>query len=385
MNTATTYYNRTIYGLDSSGKLKVKEFKASNDKFVTIYGRYGGKMTSSVKQCHNKNVGRANESLAQDQAIQMVQRGVTKDTGQNGYMEVPVSVVLEGENAIVDYLHSLVVDDTPMLAYPVDWERIDWDKGMMVSRKLDGIRCVAVYRNGKLTLQSRKQKPIETMPHIVAELEPVMRSLCISEGIGELRLDGELYNHEYKNDFENLVSAVKKYQPGVSEILQYHVYGLINFQLCAFDRYKLLMEMLGGLHTVRVVDQSYANSRDTAMNLHSRFTNDGYEGAMLLDPNSMYTQSRSYSLMKVKEMQTQEFVIVDVVPMDARPDLGLIVLKTKDGEEFKATPKCDEQKKAWYLQNRSQIIFRMGTVQYFSMTKAGVPRLPVFLAVRDYE
>ncbi len=375
----------SIYGLDTKGNVKVKTFHAEDDKFITRYGRLSGKMTPSIKQCHDKNIGKANESLANDQAIQMVGRGVKKDTEQNGYSIVPEHIVLEGEGAIAEFLLTSVVDDTPMLAYPYKKEKADYKRGILASRKLDGIRCVAIFRNGKLKLQSRKQKPIDTMPHIVKELEPVMRAVCVAGGIDELRLDGELYNHDYRDDFEELVSAVKKYQPGVSELLQYNIYGIIDFELCALDRYGVQKMFFNDLDTCKVVEQIEVSSYEELMVLHKQWTSEGYEGAMALDAMSLYEQKRSYNLMKVKEFITEEFKIVDVVGMDARPDLAMMVLEVPEKGTFRATPKCDETKKAWYLQNRDQIIGKQGTVQYFSYTKSGMPRLPVFLTVRDYE
>jgi hypothetical protein len=379
---------QTIYGLDSKGNLKVKIFSAVGDQFITTYGRFGGKMASSVKQCHVKNAGKSNWSPADDQARQMVGRGVIKDTEQEGYRLMPEEIIVEGAEAMIAYLSTSVVDDTAMLAWPVEWDRISdeaWLKGYLLSRKLDGIRDVAVFRNDRLQMQSRKQKPIDTMQHIVAELEPVMRALCHASGLKELRLDGELYNHEYHDNFEDLVSAIKKYKPGVSELLKYNIYGIIDFELCASDRYDVQKYYFSGLNTCEVVEQVLVHSREEVMAYHKLWTSQGYEGAMLLDPFSMYVQSRSYNLMKVKEMKTEEFTIIDVIPMDAKPNLGLMVLVTADGKQFKATPKCDEAKKAWYLQHRDEIIFKSGTVQYFSLTKSGVPRLPVFITVRDYE
>ena len=378
----------TIYGLVSKGNVKVKTFKAEGDTFVTIHGRLGGKMVQSVKQCHDKNIGKANESLACDQAIQMVTRGVTKDTEQNGYMLIPEEVVSEGTDSMIAYLSKGIVDDTPMLAYPYKEGKADWENGVLCSCKLDGIRCVAVYRDGKLSLKTRKGKPIETMPHIVAELEPVMRDFCETNGLTELRLDGELYNHEYKDNFEDLVSAIKKYQKGVSELLQYHIYGLIDLELTARQRELVIMEIIEPIienGIVVHVDQWNIRSIEDAWFWHKKWTDEGYEGAMLLNAESLYRQTRSYDLMKLKTFRDEEFEIIDVIPMEAKPHLGLIVLQTPEGKQFKATPKCTEEQKAWYLENKAELIGKMGTVQFFSMTKAGVPRLPVFLSVRDYE
>ena len=66
--------------------------------------------------------------------------------------------------------------------------------------KLDGIRCIAM-REGLFT---RTGKPIVAVPHIHEELEPFF------EKYPNAVLDGELYNHAYKDDFNKIIHLVRK-------------------------------------------------------------------------------------------------------------------------------------------------------------------------------
>ena len=75
--------------------------------------------------------------------------------------------------------------------------------------KLDGVRCIVYMQDGELVAKSRQGKPIDTVVHILEELKPFF------EQSPNAVLDGELYNHDYKNDFNKIISLVRKMKPPV--------------------------------------------------------------------------------------------------------------------------------------------------------------------------
>src|SRR5207253_3408210 len=86
--------------------------------------------------------------------------------------------------------------------------------------KLDGVRCIAT----KDGMFSREGKPIPGAPHIFEALQPLFASNPTAI------LDGELYNHDHKDDFNAIISLVKKANPSPERLaqiraeVQYHVY-----------------------------------------------------------------------------------------------------------------------------------------------------------------
>ena len=82
----------------------------------------------------------------------------------------------------------------PMLAYKVDKKPVDWSEKVYIQPKLDGVRCV-ISKDGAW---SRTGKPWLNIDHILENLKPFFKQHP------DIILDGELYNHELKNDFENL-------------------------------------------------------------------------------------------------------------------------------------------------------------------------------------
>ena len=91
----------------------------------------------------------------------------------------------------------------PMLAYPVSKKPIDYNKPVFIQPKLDGVRCLIQYDNSKLTAYSRTGKEWKNIDHILENLAPWF------ENNKTTVLDGELYNHDLRDDFETIISLVR--------------------------------------------------------------------------------------------------------------------------------------------------------------------------------
>ena len=100
----------------------------------------------------------------------------------------------------------------PMLAYPVSKKPIDYSNKVSIQPKLDGVRCLiqAEWPN-PMTIEvkaySRTGKEWKNINHILAELKPFF------EKHPNVILDGELYNHDLKDDFEKIISLVLTIEP----------------------------------------------------------------------------------------------------------------------------------------------------------------------------
>ena len=88
--------------------------------------------------------------------------------------------------------------------------------------KLDGIRCI-VTKDGMF---SRNGKEILSAPHIRKQLDKVFKEWPY------LVFDGELYADKFANDFNSIVSLVKKTKPTEDDLLesqkniQYWIYDI---------------------------------------------------------------------------------------------------------------------------------------------------------------
>ncbi len=141
----------------------------------TISGLVDGqKVTSEWNLTEAKNVGRSNATTAKTQAEFEAQAEWTKNVDKDYFVDV---------NAIDSY-----VAFKPMLAH--DFTKTPVTSGY-TQPKLDGIRMVVNTRG----LYSRSNKEIVAVPHIAVELEEFIANHPT------ITLDGELYNHELKDNF----------------------------------------------------------------------------------------------------------------------------------------------------------------------------------------
>ena len=282
----------------------------------------------------------------------------------------------------------------PMLAHKFDNKRVDWSKPVFIQPKLDGIRCIMTAdgcysRNGKkfMNIQHLYTKAIKDL----FKVNPL------------LVIDGELYNHDLRDNFEKIVSLVRKQKPtsqdrkDARKLIQYHVYdfvmaykGKLDLIESDMNRYEKRMHQLVcsdmyGKHIRYVHAQRVANF-DTAKKLHIKYKSQGYEGSILrLD--GPYKCGRSYDLMKFKDFSDTEAKIVSWVEGKGkrRGTIGKFIAIDSDGIRF-GMPVMDNFK---YLQknfkNMQDWVGKTATFTYFERTKAGSYRHPLFKAIRDYE
>ena len=129
----------------------------------------------------------------------------------------------------------------PMLAYPISDKPINYDNKISMQPKLDGVRCVIQYENSGVTAYSRTGKEWKNIEHILEELVPFF------DKYPDIILDGELYNHDLKDDFETIISLVRRQKPDdidmleSAELVQFHCYDIIDeeYEKCAIIKSRM--------------------------------------------------------------------------------------------------------------------------------------------------
>ena len=91
----------------------------------------------------------------------------------------------------------------PMLAHKVNDQKIDFNEPVFIQPKLDGVRCLFT----KDGAYSRTGKQFYNLQHIELKLSDFFSANP------DVVLDGELYNHELRDDFEQIISLVRKQKP----------------------------------------------------------------------------------------------------------------------------------------------------------------------------
>jgi len=274
----------------------------------------------------------------------------------------------------------------PMLAYPVSDKPIDYKKPVFMQPKLDGVRCVIQYENRNVTAYSRTGKEWKNIDHILFNLAPWFK---LNPNV---ILDGELYNHDFKDNFEQIISMVRKTKPTdedrskSAKNVQFHCYDIIDETKTFEERDKFIAQNVPSNHCVRHVETHQVFSENGAKSMHETNLNNGYEGS-ILRANDVYQCKRSHSLRKFKDFHDTEATITGWVEGKGKRKgtIGKFLAIDADGIEF-GMPVMDKFK---YLQENFKAmqgwLGKTATFTYFERTKAGSYRHPLFKCIRDYE
>jgi DNA ligase-1 len=358
----------------TTGAIQEWQISVDGNVITTVYGQVGGAMqTATDVVTKGKNTGKKNATTPETQALADAQSKWEKQL-KKGYVETLEAAEAGDRHAIIEG----GID--PMLAqkYRDHAKKIQWPA--YVQPKLDGIRCIAMIQDGEVTLWSRTRKLITGVPHINAFLAERFAGQT-------LILDGELYNHDYKSDFEKITSIVRQETPIQGhEVVQYHVYDTIQEGLESFDaRAFWILGNIGGGPLVAVPTHLMQNE-DDMLEYFSICLSEGYEGCMVRNRKSVYENKRSYSLQKVKEMQDEEFEIVGVEEGRGKmAGKAIFNCKAKNGDTFAVKMKGRLDNLVQYVKDPSLAVGKLLTVQFQNLTTYGIPRFPVGKAIRDYE
>jgi ATP-dependent DNA ligase len=276
----------------------------------------------------------------------------------------------------------------PMLAYPVSDKPINYNDKVFMQPKLDGVRCVIQYDNSEVKAYSRTGKEWKNIDHILFNLKPWF---ALNPNV---ILDGELYNHGLKDDFEKIISLVRKTKPTdedrleSAQYVEFHCYDIIDETKTFEERMNFITQAVPRNHTIKHVRTIIVGNENQAKVDHARNLDNGYEGS-ILRTNDVYKCGRSWSLRKFKDFSDAEAIITGFVEGKGKRKgtLGKFLMRDADGVEFGCPPgKGYNYKDLSNLLHRAKYyIGATATFTYFERTKAGSYRHPLFKCIRDYE
>lgn len=376
---AISFQGGTLYKKTSGGKLQYWKIFSRVNEIVTQYGQVGGKEQETVDVIkEGKNEGRSNATTAEQQAYREAQARWTKQL-KKGYVKTEAEALA----GVVDEVVAGGI--SPMLAHRFDEQGHKIVYPALAQPKFDGHRCIAIIDANGCTLWSRTRKPITAVPHIQRALEKLVP---MHSSRSAIVLDGELYNHDYKDKFEELTSFLRQVEPKPGhEVVEYHIYDTAGLET---QKSRLTtLEMLfngeqrhGPLVRVETLD---VESEDDLMAAFERFLSQGYEGLMVRNAGGHYENKRSYGLQKVKEFASAEYKVVGVE--EGRGKMAghaIFVCWTADGTPFRAKMKGEIAELKKYFDDPGLAIGRLLEVKYQGLTnKSQVPRFPVGMRFRD--
>lgn len=389
----------TLYKRDKNGKVRAWTIEHDDVSYWTISGIYpDGKMTKTAPTfVEQKNVGKANETSLEQQVFNEVASKIQYQIDQGFTYEIP-SEEKRFEVSLANKYQDRI--EKNKLDFPYTTEE-----------KLDGVRCwISMDNNGNIVMRSRKNKEFVSCPHI-KDNEIVKRFFKnYPDGI----LDGELYNHELKDDFNKIVSLVKKSKPKAEDLslsartIMFYCFDAYfpSMNYLPYSKRKEIIlslatsyewtvgsnpKMVNYLHfyVVGAVSNLVSNENEVEGAI-TEAVSKGYEGIML-KKDVPYFFGRSFDMLKYKRFVDSEFEIVDIEEgLGNSAGLASAIVCKSGDNTFKAGIIGDNNYSRNLLINKGKVIGKMATVVYQSLTPSkdgsgGVPRFGKVKSIRDYE
>lgn len=286
----------------------------------------------------------------------------------------------------------------PMLATTVeDFNSLTYP--LIASAKLDGYRCVC-YDNKAL---SRSLKPIRNN-YVREQLEVSMDTLN--------GFDGELCLSNLTENFNTVSSAISASD------------GKPDFRYVIFDyvgdgsyQERFLSRVKDALPSfVVIVPMLVVNNFDELMAVHTKWTNQGFEGTMVrrFDGKDSYKFGRSTNreayLCKIKDFDDCEATIIGFEErmhnaneattnklgrtqrsshqenLIGRGDLGALVVKCADyPEPFRIGTGFDDATRKIIYDNREEWLGKLIKFKHQKSGELNAPRFPVYLGERSFD
>lgn len=251
----------------------------------------------------------------------------------------------------------------PHLLLAKVWDPSIDPTGWWMSEKYDGLRG---YWDGR-KLWSRKGNLIHAPDYFQAELPR------------DIALDGELWIGRGK--FEETISIVRSERPDDRwQKVRLMVLDAPQATGTFEERMKFLRETFpAGKRFVQVVTQERCQGMTQLLAERDRVVQQGGEGIMLRQPDSLYDPRRSPTLLKVKPYDDAEATVIahEAGKGKFAGKLGAIRVRTDDGREFSIGSGFTDAQRESPPPVGAAITYR-----FRGLTAKGLPRFPSYLRVR---
>lgn len=345
-----------LYAKDVSGNLRVWYISVVEDIIRISYGIFNGAIQHQEEQITS---GKGGKTLA-EQINSRYQSRINKQL-LKGY-----------KHTIEEALQATIPTNALLMPKPMLAQ-----KGKPIPRKCfiqykyDGNRCMIVKDDEKVFAYSRNGKPITTVPHILE---------CAKDIPEGTILDGELYSHGMH--LQSIRSAIACEQFS-SKKLQFLCYDTVE-KVPYGNRLAILKELPFGQDIVIVptweIDQE--DDPEFIPRMFKQARSEGYEGLIARDKVTGYdVGKRSPSLLKIKQVESEEFLVIDIVP--SKDNWAVLVCINEKQQTFKVSCPLGIEFKTLVLLNKDKYIGQWITVEYANLTPDGLPFHPVAIAFRE--
>ncbi len=297
------------------------------------------------------------------------------------------------EKTVNSVLPGLVPVFRVALAQKYDFSRIK--SGYVgVEPKLDGIRCEGIVENGVATLYARSGKQITNFDNTIGkDLSRLPDGVYEGEIMGKdfTTLMRQAYRKE-KIDTTGTYLAVFDFIPlkewklelsTTSSEQRYH--KMVTILTDAEPEATGMYNHESKYHFIKIVQRKYISANHNAIKkLHDRYVEEGFEGAMIKDPEAPYSFKRDWSVMKYKSFFDVDLPIKGLLEGTGKHSkkLGSFVVDY-NGVDVQVGSGLTDELRSTIWKDQDSFLGRMIEVRYQEVTPDGSLRFPTFVCFRN--
>ena len=291
-----------------------------------------------------------------------------------------------GDSLINKVIPGLIPSFDVALAANMEDVKIDFTKDNWVaSRKLDGVRCLAVVdEKGNVSLWSRQGNEFETLQKVKDEI--------VKLGLKDKVLDGEicLVDAQGNEDFQGIMKQIRRKEHTISNA-KYLVFDIIDGS--AFrsklgnkaysSRYSELNAYLynakeKGFNHLEIVNQTTIADEKHYIEMMENADANKWEGLILRKADAMYEGKRSKNMVKCKSFHDAEYEIIDLEigpfrmienGLEVTKDVLSNVVVEHKGNRVSVGSGFTIDERMYYKEHPEEILNKIITVKYFEETQ----------------
>ncbi|HCC07858.1 MAG TPA: ATP-dependent DNA ligase [Clostridiales bacterium] len=264
---------------------------------------------------------------------------------------------------------------------------------LIVTQKLDGVRCLLIKDNGVVSIFSRQGQPIEELVEILLEADDLIDNQVY---------DGELLAKNTEElDSKTLYRKTVKISQSKGEKtgIEFHIFDMIpisDFQegfsnIECWQRKDMLKEIIESNNFEYLINVPiiYKGEDKTVVDvLLEEARSKGQEGIMVSLANAPYECKRTRHLLKVKAMESVDLKVTGYEEGENKYEgmLGALIVDYK-GYRVKVGGGYSDLDREEIWKQKESMIGKIIEVQYFEESeneKGGISlRFPVFKGIRD--
>lgn len=274
------------------------------------------------------------------------------------------------------------------VALATDFEKVNPDVSdgtWFSSRKMDGVRCLAVINeNGKCSLWSRQGKEFETLNNVIKDIQ--------SLGLVNTVLDGEIcmVDKNGLDDFSGIMKEIRKKDHTIQNprFLMFDCLTMDEFKnkvgnTSLYNRLSTLNTLIpvGKYPTLSVLKQTLIETSEQLNNLLEDADSKGWEG-LILRKNVGYEGKRGKNMLKCKTFKDAEYVVnsIETGPfrviengVETTIELMTNINITHKGNKVSVGSGWSLDERKHYYNHPNDIVGKVVTVKYFqeSINKNG--------------